>query len=242
MPDAHKNFAISNIVTAPSPATSGGSCVVVTGEAARYPATPFNAVICPANADPTPANAEVVRVTNISTDTLTITRAQEGSSARTVLVGDRIYAAITAKTIDDGDNAPQCRVSQSTQNVTNNTNNNLAFDTTDYDRNTDTAQADLPNDQMVCRVAGQYLVVFTGVFAASSAGDRIIRIAQPKGTSIKSVGSKPLTTATFVHAVEIVDVIDLVVNDTVGAIAFQNSGGTIALTLAQLTWRRLGAS
>ena len=42
-----------------------------------------------------------VRVTAIATDTLTIARGQEGSTARTVVVGDQIMAAITAKTLTD---------------------------------------------------------------------------------------------------------------------------------------------
>lgn len=99
--DAHANFAVSAVATAPSPATSGTSLVVTATEGARFPATPFNAVICPTGVLPTPANAEIVRVTNIATDTLTITRAQEGSTARTVVVGDLIYAAVTAKTLTD---------------------------------------------------------------------------------------------------------------------------------------------
>lgn len=101
--DAHANFAVSTVATAPSPATSGTSLVVGSGHGARFPATPFNAVIYPAGSLPDPTNAEVVRVTNRSTDTLTITRTQEGSSARTVVVGDQIVAAITKKTITDAE-------------------------------------------------------------------------------------------------------------------------------------------
>lgn len=101
MTDAHKNFAYSTVATAPSPATSGTSLVVATGTGTNFPAAPFNAVVCPAGAQPTLANAEIVRVTNIATDTFTITRAQEGSSARTIVVGDQIFCAITAKTLTD---------------------------------------------------------------------------------------------------------------------------------------------
>jgi hypothetical protein len=99
--DAHKNMAVSTVATAPSPATSGTSLVVAAGEGARFPATPFNATVGPAQTVLTPANSEIVRVTAISTDTLTITRAQESSSARSILVGDQIAATITAKTITD---------------------------------------------------------------------------------------------------------------------------------------------
>jgi hypothetical protein len=98
--DAHANFAISTVATAPSPATTGTSLVVTGGQGSRFPAVPFNAVVCP-NALPTPANAEVVRVTARSADTLTITRTQEGSSARPIVAGDMIFAAITAKTLTD---------------------------------------------------------------------------------------------------------------------------------------------
>lgn len=103
MPDAHKNFATSLVATAPSPATSGTTLDVTAGQGARYATPPFNAVICPVGVDPTPDNAEVVRVTAITTDALTIIREQEGSSARTVVVGDRIFEAITAKTLTDAE-------------------------------------------------------------------------------------------------------------------------------------------
>jgi hypothetical protein len=53
----------------------------------------------------TPDNAELVRVIDITDDTLTIARMQEGSSARAILIGDLIFAAITAKTITDIEDA-----------------------------------------------------------------------------------------------------------------------------------------
>jgi microcystin-dependent protein len=101
MADLHKNFAYSTVLTAPSPALSGVSLVVQSGQGALYPTPPFNATVWPAGAIPTTSNAEIVRVTAISTDTLTITRAQESSNARTILVGDQISANITKKSFDD---------------------------------------------------------------------------------------------------------------------------------------------
>lgn len=74
--------------------------VVQSGEGTKF-SVGKPVVICPAGAQPTGANAEVALVTAISTDTLTITRAQEGSSARTVLVGDQIFDAVTAKQLSD---------------------------------------------------------------------------------------------------------------------------------------------
>ncbi len=103
MPDLHANFGVSLVATAPSPATSGTSLVVTAADGAKFPAVPFNATIWPASSQPTTANAEIVRVTARATDTLTITRAQEGSTARTVVVGDQIAATITAKTLTDAE-------------------------------------------------------------------------------------------------------------------------------------------
>lgn len=99
--DGHKNLSYSTVATAPSPAASGTSLVVSAGDGAKFPAVPFNATIWPTNTQPTTSNAEIVRVTNISTDTFTITRAQESSAARTVVIGDQIAATVTAKTITD---------------------------------------------------------------------------------------------------------------------------------------------
>jgi hypothetical protein len=99
--DNHKNFATSLVATAPSPATSGTSLAVTSGDGANFPLPPFNAVVGPANTLLLPTLAEVVRVTARATDTFTITRTQEGSSARTIVVGDMIHAGPTAKWFTD---------------------------------------------------------------------------------------------------------------------------------------------
>src|SRR5262245_8301232 len=99
--DAHKNFARSSVVVAPSPPSSGTSLTVAAGDGGLFPTPPFNVTIAPANTTPTSINAEIARVTARSGDVLTVTRAQEGTVARTILVGDVIIAAITAKTLTD---------------------------------------------------------------------------------------------------------------------------------------------
>ncbi len=103
--DPHFNFAYSTVATAPSPATSGTSLVLSTGDGVLFPAPGtdghFNLTIWPTGVAPTKANAEIVRVTARSTDTLTITRTQEGTSARTIVVGDQVALTITAKVITD---------------------------------------------------------------------------------------------------------------------------------------------
>lgn len=103
MADDHENFAYSTVATAPSPPSSGTSLIVQAGEGALFPTPPFNATIWPSGSQPLASNAEIVRVTNIATDTLTIVRQQEGTSARTVLVGDQIAATITDKTLADAE-------------------------------------------------------------------------------------------------------------------------------------------
>jgi hypothetical protein len=103
--DAHKNFAYSTVAVAPSPPISGASLTVVTGEGARFPAPPFNATVWPVGALALPSNAEVVRVTARTSDTLTLLRAQESSSARAIGVGDQIAATITTKVITDIESA-----------------------------------------------------------------------------------------------------------------------------------------
>lgn len=106
--DNHLNFSYSLVATAPSPATSGTSLVVTAGQGVLFPATPFNITIWPTASQPLSTNAEIVTVTAVSTDTFTIVRTQEGTSARTVIIGDQIAATITAKTLTDveGNMAP----------------------------------------------------------------------------------------------------------------------------------------
>ena len=102
--DTHKNLAISLVATAPSPATSGTTVVVTAGQGTRF-AAGMNATICPTGSTPDPSNSEIVRITAVSTDTLTITRSQESSTARTVVVGDVIFAGPSAKTLTDVETA-----------------------------------------------------------------------------------------------------------------------------------------
>lgn len=103
--DAHKNLAYGTVATAPSPGTSGTSLELSPGEGALLPAAPFNATVWAAGEIPLTTNAEIVRVTNVAGDVLTITRAQEGTVARDIQVGDQFAATITAKTLTDVEDA-----------------------------------------------------------------------------------------------------------------------------------------
>jgi hypothetical protein len=103
--DAHANFAYSTLTNAPG--TAGTSFTVQTGDGAKFPAAvtggaSFNATVWPANAQPLSTTAEIVTVTNVSTDTFTVTRTQEGSTNQNIsTTGWQIAATITEKTITD---------------------------------------------------------------------------------------------------------------------------------------------
>lgn len=100
--DEHGNFAYSIVAIAPTPAAGGTSLGVFAGDGTLFPTPPFNVTIWPADtAYPTATDAEILRVTAIVGDTFTVTRQQEGSPARTILVGDQIAETITAKSLTD---------------------------------------------------------------------------------------------------------------------------------------------
>lgn len=97
----HTNFAYSAVVS--SPGLSGTSLTVTTGQGALFPTPPFSVTIWPAGANAISTNAEICLVTAKVGDVLTITRSQEGSTGRTVLVGDQIAATITALTLEEAE-------------------------------------------------------------------------------------------------------------------------------------------
>lgn len=103
--DSHANFDYSLVATAPSPATSGTSLVVTTGTGTLFPTVPFNLVVWPPNTQPISTNAEIVRVTNVSTDTFTIVRntttENNNSFNRSIGVGDQVAVPISYKMITD---------------------------------------------------------------------------------------------------------------------------------------------
>lgn len=86
--------------------SSDTSIVVVSG-GSSLPAAPFNMTWWNSTDYPDPSddpNHEIVRVTNVSGNTLTITRAQEGTSASTKNIAGKTYQlilGITAKMITD---------------------------------------------------------------------------------------------------------------------------------------------
>lgn len=193
--DAHKNLAVATVATAPSPATSGTSLVVTSGQGARFPATPFNAVIWPAWYPPDPTNAEIVRVTARSTDTLTIVRAQEGTGARTVLAGDLISNAITTLSITEIERITRAQIRTPTYGGTSTfcvipglavTASSTAALSANTDYNYPIwAEADLTFDQLLLNVSTAGSAGSTGRIAIYNAAGSL----QPTGTLIEDFGT-----------------------------------------------------
>ena len=102
--DNFKNFARVTVSTGYD--ATAVSVVLVTGQGAKLPAAPFNVTWWNYTdyTDPTDdPNVEIVRVTAVATDTLTITRAQENTSAATHNTGGKTYRMVatgSAKTIN----------------------------------------------------------------------------------------------------------------------------------------------
>lgn len=95
---ATKNWAYSTVATAPAPTTTGTSLVVASGDGSKFYVG--KAWIWPTGVQPLTSNAEVISISAISTDTLTIVRGQEGSTARNVVNGDQIAQGLTAAMFD----------------------------------------------------------------------------------------------------------------------------------------------
>ena len=113
--DPVKNFA--KVIVSTGYDDSATSIVLETDEGAKLPAPAtdgaFNVVWYNSSDYGDPGddpNVEIVRVTARSTDTLTITRAQEGTTAKTHNTAGKVYKmilAMTKKMIDDIPNLPK---------------------------------------------------------------------------------------------------------------------------------------
>lgn len=101
--DGHANLAYGTVLTAPSPAISGLSLTLQTGQGSIFPTAPFNATVWPVGIAPLTSNAEIIRVTAKAGDVFTIVRQApgEGSGARTIVVGDQVVCALTKKGLTD---------------------------------------------------------------------------------------------------------------------------------------------
>lgn len=94
--DVLKNFAYGTVAVPPSPSDSGVSLELVFGQGALFPPPPFNVTMWPPNVRPLASNAETGRCTAKVGDTLTITRAQDDSTAKPIGVGYQVCQSVDA--------------------------------------------------------------------------------------------------------------------------------------------------
>jgi hypothetical protein len=108
------------VATAPSPATTGTSLVLDSGEGARFPQPStdgsFYVTAMPPGENPNVSNSEILQVTARSTDTLTIVREQGDTTAKTIEAGWIILQSIYKENIlDEDDMASDSATSLATQ-------------------------------------------------------------------------------------------------------------------------------
>jgi hypothetical protein len=94
------NLAVSWVLTPPSPANSGTTIVLPLGHGAWFPAAPFMITVWPILNPARKNNAEICKCTAISSDTLTVVRAQEGTTARNIVNEDRLAQTLTKAWLD----------------------------------------------------------------------------------------------------------------------------------------------
>ncbi len=103
--DQTANFCYGTVLVAPSPATSGTSMQVTLLGGCTLPTAPWNAAVWVLGSGGLESNAEIIRVTSFSmagvVATLTIVRAQEDTTAQTIIVGDQFGVMPTAKLVAD---------------------------------------------------------------------------------------------------------------------------------------------
>lgn len=166
-------------------------------------------------------------MTAISTDTFTITRTQESSSARTVIVGDQIAAVITKKTLTDIENASGARAynSASVTGIVTSTWTSVPWDTERYD--TDAYHSTVSNtSRMTVPTSGIYLFTGSVQWDTNSSGARGLRLLV-NGTT--QLGAMFFNVGTGNPAMNISEAMQLAASDYVELQVYQTSGSNRSL-------------
>src|ERR1700742_4231268 len=93
--DSVANFV--NVQASTGYSSSVTSIALQSGQGSKLPAAPFNLIWWDSTDYPNPANdpnVEIVRVTAVAGDNLTITRAQEGTTATNKNIGSKTYSLV----------------------------------------------------------------------------------------------------------------------------------------------------
>jgi len=99
--DTLRNLAYGTVLLPPTPPNLGTQLTLANGHGARFPTANFTISIWPFGVPADPTNTELARCTGRAGDVLTIQRQQEGTQLRTILAGDQVAQAMTARFITD---------------------------------------------------------------------------------------------------------------------------------------------
>ena len=236
-----KNRAVSSLASGVTDvATSWG---LAAGEGAKFPTAGDFHVTC---------ENEIVKVTARSTDTLTVVRAQEGTTGVAHDAGKAVELRITAGIITEiqgkkaiagwtadkllkgagagvdpteiDDYTQGARVYHSVvQSIPNATDTVIAFDSEDYD--TDTIHDCVTNNsRLTCKTAGKYAFVGIIRFVSNATGFRIARVKK-NGTDVALLSTN--ATNGDCTNIEAVGIVNLAVNEYLQLYCYQNSGGAL---------------
>lgn len=233
MPDNVVNFAYTTVTTAPSPATSGTTMTVAAGT--NLPTAPFNMTCWPPNVQPLLSNAEIVRVGARSTNSLTsITRAQQGTSAKSIAVGWQVMCGADVGTLEQyapsGIASARAFVSGSSQTIANSTTTTI---------NTQTADTTYGNVGITVGASGMTIVT-AGKYRISACVEGTFSTAPTVGNGCQLNLTKNGTIfATFSGAIWFFlnefwtgsgdDVVKCAVGDTIAMSVTNLSGQTISI-------------
>jgi len=241
--DNAKNFAKVAVSTGYS--SSATSIVLNAGNGALLPTAPFNATWWDWTdyADPSDdPNVEIVRVTLISTDTLTVTRAQESTTATAKNISGKTYkmvAGITAKVINtdvwsspaftgiySATAQPQSSAYQaSAQTIPNAAATAVTFDTNVYDVGP-IHSTSVNNTRFTAPVAGLYLITAAICFSAGT-GYRELTLSK-NGTGF-STGIFGVASSGVDSSAALAAMIQLNATDYVEAYVTHNNGSSLTL-------------
>ena len=245
--DQHVNFGYSTVIAGSGviSSTSGTSLIINATGDLPDPASggAYNVTVWPSATQPTASSAEIMRVTAKSGTTLTVTRAQEGTTALgSILAGYQVAATATKKLFTDIETAipsggggggsgvvSGCSVTHSAaQACASGTNTALNFDTEDWD--TDGYHDTVTNNtRLTLPFTGKFLITGWIPWAPQNTTSRR-NLEVLKNGSVMEMRNE--TMAASSGAGEPNNTIAVMVNGVAGdyyeLIAWQNSGSSLS--------------
>ena len=194
------------------------SLTVATGEGAKFPASNFHITI----------ENEILLCSTRTGDVLTVTRAQEGTSAAAHTAGKTVRLNITAAIVTELQNLlteKSCGVNRSTdQSIPNGAWTSISYDTEEWD--TDNIHDNVTNNsRLTCQTPGRYLIYTSLRFLEVATGARLARIIK-NGTTVVALAYIGKD-ADNRFAIAITTVVNLVANDYIETQAYQSSGASL---------------